>query len=68
MSKQRSKKRKSFSVSLKRSKKKDVLRLAPILNDSKASKKVSDSFAWAFFTKKMSYTTELVYDNQRVPK
>ena len=32
------------------------------------SKKVSDSFAWAFFTKKMKYTPELVYDHPKVKK
>ena len=26
---------------------------------------MNDTFAWAFFTKKMNYTTELVYDHKK---
>lgn len=65
LSKQRSKKRKSFSVSLKR-KKVDSLKLSALMTDSTQAKLVSDSFAWAFFAKKMQYTPRLVYDHPRV--
>lgn len=30
--------------------------------------KVRDSFAWAFFSKKMNYTTSQVYDHPEVPE
>ena len=65
LTKQRSRKRKSFSVSLKRKNPADVLKLPPSQSElgPELSAKVSESFAWAFFTKKMKYTSELVYDD-----
>ena len=69
LSKQRSRKRKSFSVSLKRKKPAEVLKLPPSHNElgPEQSAQISESFAWAFFTKKMQYTSELVYDDPQVP-
>jgi len=36
------------------------------VRDTATLKAVTDSFAWAFFTKKMRYTAELVYDHRLV--
>ena len=67
LSKQRSKKRKSFSLSLKR-RKVDSLKLPATFNDPQLVKQITDSFAWAFFTKQMRYASNLVYDHPKVPQ
>ena len=65
LSKQRSKKRKSFSVTLKKKKVDDSLKLAKI-DGAETMERVNKSFAWAFFCKKMKYTSNLVYDHNLV--
>jgi len=65
LSKKRTKKRKSFSVTLKR-KRTDVLKLAKEI-PRETYTKVRESFAWAFFAKGLTYTTEHVYDHPEVP-
>lgn len=56
---QKSKRRRPFSLTKKRD---DVLRIAT--NQTEEETRVThDSFAWAFFAKKLNYTTNLVYDS-----
>ena len=65
LSKQKTKKRKSYSVNLKR-KRVDCLKLTAPITDPKKRQQVTDSFAWAFFAKQMKYTDKLVYDHAYV--
>lgn len=67
LSKQRSKKRKSFSVSLKR-RKIDSLRLPAQTTEPEMATLIRDSLTWAFFAKEMQYASKLVYDHSKVPQ
>lgn len=44
------------------SKSRPMLLKLPKITKKETEIKVRDSFAWAFFSKKMQYVTELVYD------
>ena len=44
----------------------DVLRIATDQTDEE-TRATHESFAWAFFAKKLSYTTDLVYDSPACP-
>lgn len=59
---QKSKRRRPFSMT----KKKDVLKITSQLTDDE-TKEIHNSFAWAFFTKKLTYTNKLVYDSPQCP-
>lgn len=56
---QKSKRRRPFSMTKKRD---DVLRIATNQTEEEI-RATHDSFAWAFFAKKLNYTTNFVYDS-----
>ena len=64
LSKVKTKKRKSWSVTIKKKNQYSLKLFDAELTQQEESR---ESFAWAFFSKKMNYTTEQVYDHPKVP-
>lgn len=58
--KRKKSKRRPFSMTKRKND--NVLKITTQLTDEER-KQVHDSFAWAFYAKKLSYTTKLVYDS-----